>query len=297
MLFVAFVYVLIIIVMLFEENLDTNKKNPISVIAHRGASGYAPENTMAAFEKALAQNADFVELDIQMTKDKELIVIHDSTISRTTNGKGFVKDFSLKEIKKFDAGSWFHHSFSGEKIPTLNEVLNRYENKIGILLELKDPHLYPGIESKLVSLIKKRGLHNHNSLIVQSFDLNSIQRFHRLLPNISTGVLVTSMPSNEEIHKYSSFCQYINLNFLVTDSHFISLLKRQGFKCFIWTINNIESYHMVSKYNVEGIITDYPDFLQKTTLRHLTKRDDIVLFIQRAYQLFLELYEQIKKNF
>lgn len=100
-------------------------------IAHRGASGYAPENTFAAFDIAAEMNADFIELDVQLTKDGQIVVIHDDKVDRTTDGSGFVKDFTLKKLQSLDAGSWYGAEFKGERIPLLEEVLKRYHSKIG----------------------------------------------------------------------------------------------------------------------------------------------------------------------
>src|SRR5699024_1122413 len=111
----------------------------------RGASGYAPENTIAAFDKAVEMKADYFELDVQRSKDGQLVLIHDTTVDRTTNGTGAVKDLTLKELKSLDAGSWFDEKYAGEKIPTLGETLDRHRGKIKILIELKSPSLYPGI--------------------------------------------------------------------------------------------------------------------------------------------------------
>src|SRR5699024_1345628 len=98
-------------------------------IAHRGASGYAPENTMAAFDKAFEMKADYIEIDVQMTKDKELVAIHDTTVNRTTNGVGAVGDYTLEELQKIDAWSWFSDDFSSEQIPIFGEILDIYRGK------------------------------------------------------------------------------------------------------------------------------------------------------------------------
>lgn len=179
------------ILLLLPTMTTAEKTNPIS-IAHRGASGQAPENTMAAFEKAYEYKADYFEVDVQMTKDGELILMHDTTVDRTTNGTGRVKDFTFEEIQALDAGSWFHESFADEKVPTLGEVLDRYtSSKMGILIELKNPELYPGIEQKIAEELIQRNITTKDSnIIVQSFHWNSVKKIHQLLPDIATGVLI-----------------------------------------------------------------------------------------------------------
>ena len=126
---------------------DTDEsRNKIMNIAHRGASGYAPENTLAAFDKAVEMQADYIEIDVQLSKDDLPVVIHDDTLDRTTNGTGNISAYTLQELKSLDAGSWFDKKYAGEKIPSLNEVLEMYGEKINILIELKSPELYPGVE-------------------------------------------------------------------------------------------------------------------------------------------------------
>lgn len=132
-------------------------------IAHRGASGHAPENTMAAFEKAFEMKADYIEIDVQMTKDGELIAIHDTTVNRTTNGTGSVGDYTLEEIQQLDAGSWFGQEFVGERIPTFEEIIDTYRGKIGLLIELKSPELYPGVEEKVAEALMERNMHKPNN--------------------------------------------------------------------------------------------------------------------------------------
>lgn len=113
-------------------------KFPIMVIAHRGFSGQAPENTLASFQKAVELGSDMIELDVRFSKDGQVVVIHDDTIDRTTNGRGKVADYTLKELKQFDAGSWFAPQFSGERIPTLKEVLELVKGKVLVNIEIKD---------------------------------------------------------------------------------------------------------------------------------------------------------------
>lgn len=112
-------------------------------VAHRGASAYAPENTIAAYDKAVKMKADYIEIDVQRSKDGELVLIHDTTVDRTTDGSGKVGDFTFEELRSLDAGSWKGEQFAGEQIPTFDEILDRYHGKIGILVELKAPELYP----------------------------------------------------------------------------------------------------------------------------------------------------------
>jgi len=304
MLFVSFVYVLLVIYMISEaeqhiEESESLEQN-VYIIAHRGASGYAPENTMASFEKAVELKADYIEMDIQMTKDGELVVFHDFDVSRTTNGSGAIKNFSLKDLKELDAGSWFHSTFKSEKIPTLKEVLSLYKHRIGLLIELKDPVHYPQVEEKLAQELIKAKLHKckDHSIIVQSFDPLSIQKFHQILPEIPTAILTTSILSRKSLSNVSSFCQYVNPHFLSVSPHYVKELKEKELNSFIWTVNHIEDFKKITKYDINGIITDYPDLGKHYKTKQTTffqNSNQFITFIKKAYQAFVEIIEKIEK--
>ncbi|MFA7163177.1 MAG: glycerophosphodiester phosphodiesterase, partial [Eubacteriales bacterium] len=163
-------------------------KRPI-IYAHRGASAYAPENTGSAFTKAIEMGAGGIELDIHMSKDGHLMVIHDESLNRTSNGKGLVKDLSLDELKGLDFGSWFDGSFKGERILTLEECLDLLEGWDGILnVEVKSgPILYDGIEEKLVKVLSEYKMIDRT--IVSSFNHYSLLAIKQLEPELKTGIL------------------------------------------------------------------------------------------------------------
>jgi len=128
-------------------------------IAHRGASAFAPENTMAAFEKAIELGADVIELDLHLTRDNEIVVIHDDTLDRTTDGSGPVHQRSLGELMRLDAGRWFGEGFAGQRIPRLAEVLDRFAGRVPLALEIKaGSTFFPGIEEKVVSALRQRAV-------------------------------------------------------------------------------------------------------------------------------------------
>ena len=244
----------------------SESRSPIK-IGHRGAAGYCPENTFASFHRALLLGVDFLEMDVQMTKDGELVVIHDSTVNRTTNGKGKVKDLTLKEIKALDAGSWFDSRFSSEKIPSFGEFLDAFGGKVGILLEIKNPSLYPGIEEKIANELLKRGLTSLEGpqVIVQSFDQYSLKKFHQLVPSIQIGVLVKKITgkgiSDQELVSFSSYASFVNPKITMVSRRLISRIHQHGFKTFIWTVKNRNEVDFLRHYHVEGLICDFPDFL------------------------------------
>lgn len=235
-------------------------------IAHRGASGYAPENTMAAFDKALQMKADYFELDVQMSKDGKLVLIHDVTVDRTTDGTGRVGDLTFKELRRLDAGSWFDPAFAGERIPTLEEALDRYRGKIGILIEIKNPELYPGIERKVAKALKKRNLHKprNGKIIVQSFNHDLVKKFHSLLPSVPVGVLISYRDegiSDKELRNFAKYADYVNPNKDMVDRSLVKRIHRFGMKTTPWTVRDRAEADRLKSIRVDGIVTDYPDYV------------------------------------
>lgn len=251
---------------LTKNKRNLRKSNSVMKIGHRGAAGYCPENTFASFKQALEMGVDYLEIDVQMTKDGELVVIHDPTVNRTTNGKGKVKDFTLQEIQSLDAGSWFGPKFAGEKIPAFNEFLKEYAGKTGLVIELKKPELYPGIEEKVANELKKRKLDitEDNKIIVQSFDRESLKLFHTLLPSIPIGVLVKYSGrgiSKKELLSFSQYASYVNPKITMVNQRLIRRLHHHGFKTIIWTVKNKYEMKAIENFQLDGIVSDFPDYL------------------------------------
>ncbi|UOQ95020.1 glycerophosphodiester phosphodiesterase [Halobacillus shinanisalinarum] len=250
----------------FANELKNKDRKQTLTIAHRGASGYAPENTMAAFEKSVDMKAEMFEIDVQMSKDGELVVIHDTTVDRTTNGSGQVKDFTYEELRKLDAGSWFSEEFAGEKIPTLGEVLDAYKGRSGILIELKSPSLYPGIEQKVADELISRNMHKpeNNKIIVQSFDHESVKTFQSILPSVPVGVLLGYSEdgvSNEQLANFSSYAEYFNPNKAMITKDLVNRIHEFGMKTHPYTVRDQESANFLLNAGVDGIITDFPDYV------------------------------------
>lgn len=237
----------------------------VLTIAHRGAAGYAPENTMAAFELAIRMGADYVELDVQLSKDEVLVVIHDDTVNRTTNGKGHVRDLTLEELRCLDAGSWFDQKFSGERIPTLTEVLDLCRGKVGVLIEIKWPEHYAEIESKLAGELVNRNKAGQDAdmVIIQSFDSRSVERFHTRLPDVPVGVLIgdASGLDSERLAQLKAFSSYINPYLELATSEIVDAIHACGMKIFVWTVRSQSAVAPLLEAGVDGIITDYPDYV------------------------------------
>jgi glycerophosphoryl diester phosphodiesterase len=160
------------------------------LIAHRGGATEAPENTLAAFRHALSLGIRYVELDVQMSSDGELVVIHDETLDRTTSGSGPVGDHTYEELRRLDAGSWFAPEYAGERIPTLREVLDLCVLEgVGVVIELKSPGMYQGMEEKVAALVGEMCLRGAENIWCISFDHDAIRRMRELDAILPLGYL------------------------------------------------------------------------------------------------------------
>ncbi|QRG68268.1 glycerophosphodiester phosphodiesterase [Brevibacillus choshinensis] len=243
------------------------KADRVDTIAHRGASGYAPENTMAAFRKAVKMKADYIEIDVQATKDGKLVVIHDNTVDRTTDGTGKVSSFTLDEIRQLDAGSFFGPDFAGERIPTFDEVLDEFRGKTGILIELKSPELYPGIEEQVAAALSERNMDKpaNEKIIVQSFNFDSIKTFHELLPAVPVGVLTSNKNdlTDEKLAEFATYADYVNPTQKLVTEELVNRIHDLGMQISVWTVRKPEEVEPLLKAGVDDIITDYPDYVPR----------------------------------
>ncbi|QCR30513.1 glycerophosphodiester phosphodiesterase [Priestia megaterium] len=234
-------------------------------VAHRGASAYAPENTIAAFDKAVEMKADYIEIDVQRSKDGKLVVIHDTTVDRTTDGSGKVGNLTFKELRNLDAGSWKGEQFAGAQIPTFDEILDRYRGKIGILIELKAPELYPGIEENIAEKLKERNLDKpqNEKIIVQSFNHNSMKKMNELLPKVPIGVLTSSSADATEqaLQEFSTYADYFNPSYGIVTLDLVNQVHSLGMKIGSWTVRSQEAANFLLDVGVDAIITDYPDYI------------------------------------
>lgn len=245
---------------------DTDEsRNKIMNIAHRGASGYAPENTLAAFDKAVEMQADYIEIDVQLSKDDLPVVIHDDTLDRTTNGTGNISAHTFQELRSLDAGSWFDKDYAGEKIPSLNEVLEMYGEKINILIELKSPELYPGVEEKVAEALAKYKLDTSNNIVIQSFNHPSVIKSAELLPEITHGVLAGEDYKNvtdQQLQEFAAYAEYFNPNLKIVSSELVDNVHQAGMKISPYTIKTKAEAERIYKFGVDGLITDYPDYAE-----------------------------------
>ncbi|MBO9583336.1 MAG: glycerophosphodiester phosphodiesterase [Flavobacterium sp.] len=220
-------------------------------IAHRGAKAYEPENTLQAFQKALDLHSDGIELDVHLSADGHIIVIHDETIDRTTNGEGLVNTFSLSELKSFLIDEKF-------QIPTLNEVFDLVDKKCLINIELKGLGTAPKVVWIIEQYISEKKW-NYNNFIISSFDWNMLQETSSLNPNIPIGVLTEENIETALAFAESIKAKAINPDFQLLNKENVQQIQEKEFLVFPWTVNSEEDIQKVKSYKVNGIISDNPD--------------------------------------
>lgn len=233
------------------------------VWAHRGASGYAPENTLAAFQKAVDLDADGVELDIQLTKDDQIVVIHDETINRTSDGKGWVKDYTLEELRAFNYNRT-KPEYKHADIPTMREVFELLKpTGLFINIEIKTGVVfYEKIEEKILALTKEMGMEDR--VCYSSFNHYTVTRIHELKPDAEVGFLYADgpidMPSYGVKHGVNALHPALyNLQY----DGFVKECKEKGLKLNVWTVNERPYMEMCCQYGVDAIITNYPDIAKE----------------------------------
>lgn len=223
---------------------------PFTVIAHRGARGHAPENTLAAFDRALALGAKWVELDVQW-HDGKLWVFHDLRLERCTDGRGWLADHDAAALRRLDAGR-------GEKIPWLSEVLDRIDRRMGVNIELKTADGTAAAVAAELRACLARGW-QPGQFQVSSFHLPELREFRRLLPEVPLGVLLAGVPLDlaAAVSELGAAVCSLALDFadpaLIADAH------ARGAKVFVYTVNEPDDIARMKALGVDGIFTDYPE--------------------------------------
>ncbi|WP_062372626.1 glycerophosphodiester phosphodiesterase family protein [Halomonas sp. KX33721] len=272
-----------------------NDLKNFQVIAHRGASGHAPESTLAAYELAHKWGVDYLELDAQLSADGEVVIFHDDTLERTSDGKGHIHDYTLAELKALDTGSWFHEAnpeyadadFSGTQILTLNELFDHFGQTTRYYIETKSPDLNPGLEEALVERLEAYDMINEGRVLVQSFDQQSLLKLQALNPNLPLIQLLWYSPSEQNSEQlvewqnttpgpseindadFQAIAEYaagIGTNATyqgneVIDAAFIRQAQANGLPVHVYTINEPDEMQRLMALGANGLFTDYPDRL------------------------------------
>lgn len=250
------------------------------VIAHRGASAYAPEHTFASYDLShFDMAADYIELDVHMTLDGEVIVMHDETIDRTGLSHGTIKEMTLDEIKQVRIGKWFNDKYPElakdyyleQTVPTLREVLKRY-GQANYYIETKAPDIYPGMEDKLTGILDEFQLltevrMKNYQTVIQSFSLESLIKMSQLKPGIPLLLLckkgMLRGMTDEDLMKIQTFVYAVGPNYKDLDGELIERMHHLGFLVFPYTLNNEEDMERLINDGIEGAFTNNPDLLRK----------------------------------
>jgi glycerophosphoryl diester phosphodiesterase len=229
------------------------------VVAHRGASGHAPENTLAAFRHAVELGARFIETDLRLSRDSRFVAIHDETLDRTTNGRGPVHALTLAELRELDAGSWFGPEFAGEHVPTLDEIL-RFSRELDVVfyLEIKPVSAW-GIEHALVGALREA--RETARVVVLSFDPSTLAAVRRLDPTLMTGLLF-NRSSNDVVERALGLgARQLAPRVDLVTPELLAAARRSDLQVVTWTINEPGRMRQLVAAGVDGIMTDYPDRL------------------------------------
>jgi glycerophosphoryl diester phosphodiesterase len=227
------------------------------IIAHRGASGYAPENTKAALIKAIEQGADMIEFDVHVLPSGEVILMHDHRVNRTTDGLGYVLHQTFEALRLLDAGE-------NEQVPTLDEALDCINRRVRVDIELKGPR-----SAKAVAAIIRRRLEQDweaADFLVSSFNHHELQEFKQLMPQIDIVALQDSIPLD-----YAAFGEELGVVFVAPSDEFVNETyvadaHRRGIGVYVWTVNDPEEVERLYHMGVDGIFTDYPKIAQQTVV-------------------------------
>ncbi|HEX8182839.1 MAG TPA: glycerophosphodiester phosphodiesterase family protein [Candidatus Saccharimonadales bacterium] len=221
------------------------------IIAHRGASGYQPENTLAAFQKAISLGADIVELDVFVLRTGEVVVMHDDTVDRTTNGRGKIRDYSLEAVRKLDAGA-------GEKVPLLSEVFDLVHKRVRINIEMKGRGIARPVAELIAVYVDEKGW-SDSQFIVSSSNYTELRRFAQLRPTVRIGTLFRGSPPYRRVLTNRDYGFSANLALANATAQSIREAHNRGLKVYVYTVNSKRDAQRLRSLKVDGVFTDYPD--------------------------------------
>jgi glycerophosphoryl diester phosphodiesterase len=233
--------------------------NHFILCAHRGASGHAPENTLAAIRLAMDMGAEMCELDVQQTADDHLVVMHDDTLDRTTNGKGNLWEMTLAELQQYDAGSWLDPRFAGEKMPTIEQVIALVRGKMALNIEVKMHGHERNVAQLMVDTIRRENF--VDACVVTSFDRNVVDSIKALAPELKVGYIFGWREYAPEV--FSGNVELLSTHYSLVDSTFLAKAHATGKKVHTWTVNDYWLMRRLIELGGDGIITNYPDRLRE----------------------------------
>jgi glycerophosphoryl diester phosphodiesterase len=229
----------------------------VMVIAHRGASSYAPENTLAAFDLALRMGVRHIELDVALTSDSHTVVIHDDKVDRTSNGCGLVTSHTLAALRELDAGSWFGAQFKGERVPAYDEVLARYKGRVHIHTEIKGKS--PSLSQRTADLIRKHGMERH--VTVTSFQSVRLEEMRAYAPELPTGWLVRELNDSIIAQAHAIGMSQLCPRADIVTREWVARLHAEGFVVRAWAVGTEELMQRAVQAGVDGMTVNFPDKL------------------------------------
>lgn len=267
----------LLLVPLFTQGVSAvDAATTAEVIAHRGASHVAPENTLRAIHEALRAGSDVVEVDVRLTADDALVLMHDATLERTTDAEERypdrepwnVGDFTLAELRELDAGAWKDARFVGERVPTLTEALAAVEGRAALLIELKDPRRDLAMEARVAERISADGTATgspdpRHDVTVQSFDYLAIARFAALQPDVPVAVLETMRPSPAKLDIYRRFADGVAPPHGAVDRSLVEAIQSRDMRVTPYTVNDRPTMRRLLALGVDGVVSDLPGRLHR----------------------------------
>jgi glycerophosphoryl diester phosphodiesterase len=257
----------------------------VEIVAHAGGLASAPQNTVAAVRLAIQHGADVIENDVQVTADGRLVVLHNTSLAMTTDVEEVfpdrspwnVADFTLAEIRRLDAGSWFAPEFTGQRVPTLREWARAVGDDVDMLIEAKTPELYPGMDQALAQELATRPVFRRalrqDRLTVMSFDHTWLRGFHRLSRDVPIGLLYPWHATAHELLAAARWADSYVPAISVVDGQAISTARLLGMRTYVWTVNVPTDMRTLVRWRVDGIITDAPALLRRTLRTSLRGQD------------------------
>ena len=235
---------------------------PLWIIGHRGYPAKYPENTLAAFQGALAAGVKMIELDVMLSRDRRMVVIHDERLERTTNGKGAVADHTLAELKRLDAGSWFDGAFAGQQLPELGEVLDLVNGRIYANIEIKSSayeahHPPDAVEKLVVDLLRQKQM--LDTVLVSSFDVNILEQLAAMKAAPAVAFISEEPAGKDTLEmctRLNAFSWHPDCKILTQAQ--VEMMHAHGIKVFPWTVNELEDFNAMRDMKVDGVITNDP---------------------------------------
>ena len=241
---------------------------PVLRVGHRGARGHAPENTFASFTRGLELGVSVVETDVHLSRDGEVVVIHDHTVDRTTNGKGYVKDMTVAELKQLDAGAWFDAPsggvgrYAGERIPTLAELLEWAKPRVPLAIEIKNgPLYYPGVAAKVIGLLRQYDMLKQAILI--SFDHFVLREARIIEPEVATGVLYAGRLVDPVHAALEAGAAALHPQWAYVTRDLVEVAHAANLAVSPWCPNDVETLRGLDQMGVDSIGTDYPELFDR----------------------------------